>query len=255
MFIHPSEGRITSPFGLRTHPKTGVKNQMHWGVDYGKDKGTRIVAAASGKVVRARTAETDAYGKLLILDHTINGQLYSTVYAHLASFNVKDGQTVKQGDTIAVMGTTGLSTGVHLHFEIHIGKYVYTKSVDPLLYIVDAHIKEVQALLVKAGYNITIDGIAGVDTTSAIKTFQKVHHLTVDGIAGSATIAKLKEVTTMPKTRYSDVSQKHSAYGALERLSKAGVVNGYEDGTFRPNESVTRAHMVIMLDRALNGKG
>lgn len=135
MFIRPSQGRVTSPFGMRTHPVTGKPSTMHWGVDYGKDAGTRIIAAASGKVTYAKS--TAGYGNTVMIVHTIGGQTYETVYAHLASIGVKVGQAVKQGDVIAVMGTTGTSTGVHLHFEIHDGRWNnrFTNAKDPMKYL------------------------------------------------------------------------------------------------------------------------
>ncbi|MGN7387702.1 peptidoglycan DD-metalloendopeptidase family protein [Sporosarcina sp. SAFN-015] len=192
MFIRPSAGRLTSPFGMRTHPVTGKPTTMHWGVDFGRDAGTRIVAAADGKVTYAKS--TNGYGNTVMIEHVIAGKLYTTVYAHLASFNVRVGQYVKAGATIAVMGTTGVSTGVHLHFEVHTGAWNnrFTNAVDPMLYIVDPAVKALQALLVAAGYAVKVDGIAGPATAEAIKAFQRAVGLAVDGVAGAKTLAALK---------------------------------------------------------------
>lgn len=204
MFIRPSQGRVTSPFGMRTHPVTHKPTTMHWGVDYGKDAGTRIVAAASGKVTYAKS--TNGYGNTVMIVHTIGGKTYETVYAHLASIGVKVGQSIKQGDVIGVMGTTGTSTGVHLHFEVHVGRWNnrFTNAKDPMHYVVDPDVKQTQALLVKAGYPLTIDGIAGQATFDAIKAFQKASGLVVDGIAGQATMTALSKAqpSVKPATVY-----------------------------------------------------
>ncbi|MBO0602767.1 M23 family metallopeptidase [Sporosarcina sp. E16_3] len=134
-FLRPTQGRVTSPFGPRTHPVTGKPAAMHWGVDFGKDAGTRIIAAAAGKVTYAKS--TNGYGNTVMVLHNIGGKTYETVYAHLASIGVKLGQSVKAGEVIAVMGTTGTSTGVHLHFEVHTGRWNnrFTNAQDPMKYV------------------------------------------------------------------------------------------------------------------------
>lgn len=137
-FIRPTQGRVTSPFGMRTHPVTRKPTTPHWGVDFGRDAGLTIIAAAGGKVSRVQTDGTfGTYGNLVMIVHTIGGKTYETVYAHLASIAVKVGQVVKQGAVIGVMGTTGGSTGVHLHFEVHEGRWNnrYTNAKDPMLYV------------------------------------------------------------------------------------------------------------------------
>ena len=80
--------------------------------------------------------------------HAIGGKTFETVYAHLQSIAVKVGQTVKQGERIGVKGTTGNSTGIHLHFEVHIGRWnnKFTNAVDPLRYVVDPEVKQTTKL-------------------------------------------------------------------------------------------------------------
>ena len=131
----------------------------------------------------------------MIVHEIGGGKTYETVYAHLVSIGVKVGQAVKQGEVIAVMGTTGTSTGVHLHFEIHLGRWNnrFTNAKNPLHYIVDEAVKVTQGLLVKAGYPLTVDGIAGQATSDAIKAYQKARGLFADGIAGQVTMAALSE--------------------------------------------------------------
>lgn len=113
-FIKPAAGGITSPYGPRRHPVTG-KDSFHTGVDYGASYGTPIKASKSGTVTTA--GWHTAYGKMIIIDH---GSGQSTLYAHSSQLNVSVGQQVSQGQTIALVGSTGYSTGPHLHFEVRI---------------------------------------------------------------------------------------------------------------------------------------
>ncbi|WP_438315644.1 peptidoglycan DD-metalloendopeptidase family protein [Sporosarcina sp. FA9] len=187
MFIKPCEGRVTSPFGYRIHP-ISHNRLMHWGVDYGNTPSNNvIVAAAAGKVTFSKY--TNGYGNTVMIVHTIGGMTYETVYAHLQSINVTVGQTVKQGERIGVKGSTGNSTGIHLHFEIHTGRWNnnFTNAVDP-------EVVQIQSLLVQVGYRMAVDGIYGLATKSAVKSFQKASCLVVDGIAGRLTRAALDKV-------------------------------------------------------------
>lgn len=139
-FISPvKSARVTSPYGMRLHPIKKV-NQMHGGIDLAGtvEKKPAIIASADGTVRVAKTL-VSSYGKYVVITHNINGVLHETLYGHLDSYSVKEGQKVKQGDKIGVMGTTGSSTGVHLHFELHVGTYnygggKYPSSRDPLKY-------------------------------------------------------------------------------------------------------------------------
>ncbi|MFJ7838491.1 murein hydrolase activator EnvC family protein [Lysinibacillus sphaericus] len=131
-WIKPTNGRLTSPYGWRN---LGAGPEFHYGVDLANKTGTPIWAAADGVVSYA--APLSSYGNVVILTHSINGQIYTTVYAHLSAFNVSVGDVVNQGQQIAAMGSTGRSTGPHLHFEIHIGSWQgqAVGSVNPLKYI------------------------------------------------------------------------------------------------------------------------
>lgn len=116
----PANGRSTSGFGWRIHPITGVSTQ-HRGADIASAVGTPIVAAGDGVVSRAQPHSS--YGNHVMITHVIGGQTYTTVYAHLSSIAVSAGQHVSKGQFIGGMGSTGRSTGSHLHFEFHIGYY------------------------------------------------------------------------------------------------------------------------------------
>lgn len=116
-FIVPANGPVTSPFGYRSDPFTGATT-FHKGIDIAG--GGAIVASKAG-VVEYSNYNNGGYGYLVIIDHgVINGINYKTYYAHMAagSLTKVPGQTVNQGEQIGVMGTTGSSTGIHLHFEI-----------------------------------------------------------------------------------------------------------------------------------------
>lgn len=128
MFIKPAAGRYSSGFGMR-----GSEN--HKGIDIASGGTVPIVAAASGTVIRSEYSSS--YGNVVYISHNINGKTYTTVYAHMRSRSVQQGQVVQQGQQIGIMGNTGMSFGQHLHFEIHAGSWNAAKSnaVDPALYL------------------------------------------------------------------------------------------------------------------------
>jgi peptidoglycan hydrolase CwlO-like protein len=128
-FMRPANGPVTSEFG----PRGG---EFHYGIDIGKrGSSVPVVAAADGYVFRSYYSST--YGNVVFITHVIDGQLYTTVYAHLESRLVGEGQTVSKGQMIGYMGNTGRSFGAHLHFEIHRGPWNAAKSnaVNPRNYI------------------------------------------------------------------------------------------------------------------------
>lgn len=132
-FITPAQGRLSSPFGNRQNP-TGYGTEFHPGVDIANTTGTPIKAAAGGTVTKA--GMNGAYGNLIQIKHTIGGKEMSTVYGHLSAINVRVGDTVTQGQIIGAIGSTGRSTGPHLHFEIHNGVATWTTAaLDPAKYI------------------------------------------------------------------------------------------------------------------------
>lgn len=112
-FIQPVTGEISSGFGWRVHPITGER-KLHKGVDFAAPTGTPIFAAADGLVTDAGWTD-GGYGNIVELRHD-DGSV--TLYAHTNSVYVSKGQTVNKGQAIAEVGTTGRSTGPHLHFEV-----------------------------------------------------------------------------------------------------------------------------------------
>ena len=115
----PGYSTITSPFGMRVHPITGVY-KLHTGMDIRAPIGANFVAANDGIVVKAEYNR--AYGNMVMIDH---GGGIMTLYAHGSEILVQPGQTVKRGDPILKVGSTGYSTGAHAHFEVRVnGTYV-----------------------------------------------------------------------------------------------------------------------------------
>lgn len=123
--IWPVNGVITSPFGYRTHPIFG-RQILHSGIDIGVDEGTPVHAADGGVVVEA--GWISGYGYCVIIDH---GNGTSSLYGHNSSLAVSSGQAVSQGQVIAYAGSTGNSTGPHVHFEVRVGG----EPVDPSAYL------------------------------------------------------------------------------------------------------------------------
>lgn len=124
-FIAPVQGPITSPFGYRIHPVMGYA-RLHAGLDYGVEHGTAIRAADNGVVIVAEWY--GGYGNCIIIQH---GKDLTTLYGHCSELYVKNGDTVRQGQSIAAVGSTGMSTGPHLHFEVRQAG----TPVDPLSYL------------------------------------------------------------------------------------------------------------------------
>jgi murein DD-endopeptidase MepM/ murein hydrolase activator NlpD len=110
-----AEGYITSPFGFRTDPFTGLRSN-HPGIDFAAAEGSNVLAVASGIVTKAGEEEGyDGYGRIVEINH---GNGYATRYGHNERVLVHIGDRVRRGQVIAKMGSTGRSTGPHVHFEV-----------------------------------------------------------------------------------------------------------------------------------------
>jgi peptidoglycan hydrolase CwlO-like protein len=127
-FTKPAQGTFTSGFGHRW-------GRFHYGIDIANRSDVPIVAAASGVVIQSYYS--NSYGNVIFIAHSINGQIFTTVYAHMSSRHVGEGAVVSKGQQIGIMGNTGDSQGQHLHFELHRGPWNDAKSnaVNPLSYV------------------------------------------------------------------------------------------------------------------------
>jgi murein DD-endopeptidase MepM/ murein hydrolase activator NlpD len=127
--LWPADGPMTSRYGYRTHPIYGDR-RFHAGIDIGAGSGAAIAAADAGIVVFAGTQ--GGYGNMVLVSHGLEGgRELVTAYAHQSSILVTDGQRVTKGQTIGRVGSTGNSTGPHLHFETRLDG----DPVDPLNYV------------------------------------------------------------------------------------------------------------------------
>ena len=113
LFIYPIQGRLTSPFGYRSDPFTGAKS-FHTGIDLAAPTGTPVKATLDGKV--AETGLNRIYGNYVIITHDRG---YQSLYGHLSAIHAKRGQQVSQGTVVGEVGSTGYSTGPHLHLSIY----------------------------------------------------------------------------------------------------------------------------------------
>lgn len=124
----PTSGEISSYYGWRKSPFGGRSESFHDGIDIANDSGTEVCAAADGQVVFA--GWQPVYGRTILIEH---GHGFATKYAHNSALLVEEGDRVKKGQVIARMGTSGRSTGPHLHFSI----MKWDQTLDPLIYLPD----------------------------------------------------------------------------------------------------------------------
>ena len=125
--ILPAKGRVTAGYGYRKSPFTGQR-ELHEGLDIAGPYGSPIVATADGIVTFA--GPLAGYGNVVFVDH---GHGFSTFYAHCSSYRVREAQRVRRGEVIAFVGTTGRTTGPHVHYEVHVNGVIS----NPMKYMVD----------------------------------------------------------------------------------------------------------------------
>ncbi len=132
-FTAPTYGVITSPYGTRYHPIDNTTS-FHRGLDIAPTNGGNpaVVSVADGIVTYSKV-DVGGFGNYVVVSHQAsNGKRYATVYGHLRERHVKVGDQVKKGGQLGVMGTTGHSTGVHLHFEIMVGTFIQRNVFNPV---------------------------------------------------------------------------------------------------------------------------
>lgn len=220
-FIWPTNTkRITSPYGPRKHPITGKTQSMHHGLDIA-DPGTRPIYAAADGVV-SRSYLSASYGEVVFIKHDINGNTWETVYAHMrsGSRNVKVGDRVTQGQTIGTMGSTGQSTGQHLHFELHKGLWNINKSngVDPEKFLEKDLYPAKKATSSSSTYTVKKG-----DTLSAIA---KKYGTTVDKLVKDNNIKNPNLINIGQKIKIGGSSVSHYTVKKGDNLSKIAKNHG-----------------------------
>lgn len=177
-WMWPADGVITDTFGTR-----GGK---HYGIDIAAGLGTPIYSVDEGVVTRSY--HSSSYGNVVFVKHP---NRFETVYAHLSKRSVKEGQTVKQGDIIGEMGSTGRSTGVHLHFEVHKNEWTVGKenALNPVAVLGDvgkgAHVQAMKEVKDEAQVAGVMDNgqVAGVKETADESIAAAEKTITVDSLA------------------------------------------------------------------------
>ena len=129
-WYYPSKGIVTSKFGKRTDPITGKPGAMHYGIDIGNVEGTPIYASRDGVVITAGWG--NLAGNWVVIEHQDTKPVYRTIYMHNTKVLVKDGDRVKGGQQIALMGTTGNSTGVHCHYQLEKFPFGKDNAINPI---------------------------------------------------------------------------------------------------------------------------
>ncbi len=133
-FVRPTPyGYITSYYGGRIHPIFGTAS-YHSGVDIAANTGTDVYATTSGKVIYSYASsgsEYGGFGRAVLIAHNVNGKTYTSLYGHLSSASVSIGEVVQRGQVIGAVGSTGWSTGPHLHFQMMYGSG-YGTTLDPM---------------------------------------------------------------------------------------------------------------------------
>ena len=127
--VWPARGYLSASFGDRPDPFTG-QHDFHSGIDISATLGTEVVATADGRVLFC--GPNGGYGNNVLIDH---GRAVVTRYAHLSAFRVAPGQRVRRGDVIGSVGSTGRSTGPHLHYEV----WAQDHARDPIQFILEAY--------------------------------------------------------------------------------------------------------------------
>jgi murein DD-endopeptidase MepM/ murein hydrolase activator NlpD len=124
--VWPHVGKINNEFGFRRNPFGGRSYEFHPGMDIDGERGQVVLAPASGTIIKA--ASTGGYGNMIQIDH---GNGISTRYGHLSKIEVSVGDTITRGEEIGLIGSTGRSTGPHLHFELRLNE----RSINPRFFL------------------------------------------------------------------------------------------------------------------------
>jgi murein DD-endopeptidase MepM/ murein hydrolase activator NlpD len=160
-WMWPSDGVITDLFGTR--------QGHHKGIDIAAPLGSQVYAVENGVV--SKSYYSDTYGNVVFIKHDNE---IETVYAHLKERTVQEGAIVQQGEEIGKMGSTGDSSGVHLHFEVHLSKWTFDKSnaINPLLALGEVRVGQAVAAIKKTEPEYALETSARLEQNKAIKQTQ-----------------------------------------------------------------------------------
>ena len=161
----PVSGQVTSDYGWRTDPITGSP-RFHGGIDIAAGQGTPVYAPQSGMVIYS--GAYGGYGNVVVLNH---GNTLFTVYGHNSKLLVQPGQMVYRGQVISLVGSTGRSTGPHLHFEVHY-KQQY---LNPVSYL--AYVQQVEGLLAQAAPRVPASAYVAARSTTTTQATQTAAHV------------------------------------------------------------------------------
>lgn len=186
-WVWPADGVVTDLYGTR--------HGHHKGIDIAGEFKTPVHSVDRGVVTKSYYS--GSYGHVVFVKHDNN---LETIYAHLNKRNVKEGQVVKQGDVVGLMGNTGDSSGVHLHFEIHKENWTYEKenAIDPLTALGDAAVGQPVLAMAKKGSEVSVETIAklrlmddtDINNQSEIIRTEKEAHAAENPAAGQDLLAK-----------------------------------------------------------------
>lgn len=232
---NPAPGRkVTSDYGPRTHPITGQKGKMHHGIDYG---GTFNVLAAQDGIVEHIGWSPRGGGHVVILKH---GTRFYTVYYHGAHKTpLKKGDRVKAGDFIYRAGSTGASTGPHLHFEVRTPTRAWGQTKDPNIYMVDGNPddrdKEETPIIPSIGgpenfYGLKVDGRMGRRTWRAWQEVLKDkygYRGLIDGKPGKMTWSAVQKSAG---AKVDGIPGPNTRMRVQQKLAKLGEYSGKIDG-------------------------
>ena len=221
-FICPvKNARLTSKFGYRT---IAGKREWHQGVDLASTGRVPIYASADGTVIRAQSLSS--YGNVVMIQHNINGKRMETNYAHLDSYSVKVGQKVKQGEQIGIMGATGRSYGIHLHYEVHSPTWVagQKNAKNPMDYIGLDDWK-----------NKTDNEVLSLSQYNELKKIIESQNVKIKELEGKLS----NKMDTLPER---EVAKSHKE--AWTWAEKNGILNGKN-----PESYVTREQLTTVLHR------
>lgn len=268
-FIRPvTEGRITSLYGKDT---LNGESRDHFGVDFAQSGTVHVMAVAAGIVSRSYTSSS--YGECVRIIHQIDGKQWESLYAHMRSGSrkVKDGDRVKQGEVLGIMGNTGYSFGQHLHFELHQPTWESDKrySVDPLKYLASDEKKgevkvatvnidkskgigfarvKVDKLNLREGPGTNFPIIRSLEQDEGFYVYEEKDGWYNLGANQWASNSEGDYMEYIPH-KVDDITG-HWAEESMKKAIEAKIISGYSDGSVRPNEGLTRGQFCVILDRA-----